>query len=100
MEAATGPVRRRSRRGAHISHAECCTAKSSRISDIQAARRRLTWSNIMGFMTEFFARPRPTEEQRYRSAMVLLGAMSGAERADINIKPADFPRIARQMAAR
>jgi hypothetical protein len=54
----------------------------------------------MGFMTEFFARPRPTEEQRYRSAMVLLGAMTGAERADINIKPADFPRIARQMAAR
>jgi hypothetical protein len=54
----------------------------------------------MGFLTEFFARPRPAEEQRYRSAMVLLSGMSGAERADINIKPADFPRIARQMATR
>jgi hypothetical protein len=65
-----------------------------------ASGRRKTWSIQMGFMTELFARPRPTEEQRYRSAMVLLGAMSGAERADINIKPADFPRIARQMARR
>jgi hypothetical protein len=54
----------------------------------------------MGFLTELFARPRPSEEQRYRSAMLLLGAMSGAERADINIKPADFPRVARQMARR
>lgn len=54
----------------------------------------------MGFMTELFARPRPTEEQRYRVAMALLTGMSGAERADINIKPADFPRIARQMAVR
>jgi hypothetical protein len=54
----------------------------------------------MAFFTEFFARPRPTEEQRYRSAMVLLAGMSAAERADINIKPADFPRIARQMAGR
>lgn len=54
----------------------------------------------MGFLTEFFARPRPSEEQRYRSAMILLTGMSNAERADINIKPADFPRIARRMASR
>lgn len=55
----------------------------------------------MGFFTELFARPRPTRRQvRYRAAMSLLESMSAADRADIGIKPADFPRIARQMAAR
>ncbi len=54
----------------------------------------------MGFLTELFSRPRPAEEQRYRSAMILLNGMSNAERADIGIKPADFPRIARRMASR
>ncbi|TIM66773.1 MAG: hypothetical protein E5Y52_13470 [Mesorhizobium sp.] len=51
----------------------------------------------MGFFTEMFARPRPQEQQRYRSALALLNAMS---RADIGIKPADFPRIAREMSIR
>lgn len=54
----------------------------------------------MGFLTEFFSRPRPNENQKYRSALTLLNAMSNAERADIGIKPADFPRIARQMSIR
>lgn len=54
----------------------------------------------MGFLTELFSRPRPNEEQRYRSALVLLNGMSNADRADVGIKPADFPRIARQMASR
>ncbi len=54
----------------------------------------------MGFLTELFSRPRPSEEQRYRSALLLLNGMSNSERADIGVKPADFPRIARQMAAR
>lgn len=52
----------------------------------------------MGFLTEFFARPRPFEDQRYRAAMALLQGMSNADRADIGIKPADFPRIARHVA--
>lgn len=54
----------------------------------------------MGFFTEFFVRPRPQRERAYRAALALLDAMSAADRADIGIKPADFPRIARQMAAR
>lgn len=54
----------------------------------------------MGFFTEMFARPRPREQARYRAALALLHAMSNADRADIGIKPADFPRIARDMALR
>ena len=54
----------------------------------------------MSFLTEFFSRPRPGEDQRYRCALALLEAMNNTDRADIGIKPADFPRIARQMAMR
>lgn len=54
----------------------------------------------MGFYTELFSRPRPREEARYRAALALLNAMSNADRFDIGIKPADFPRIAREMSAR
>ena len=54
----------------------------------------------MGFFTELFARPRPKEVARYRAALALLNAMSNAERADIGVKPADFPRIAREMSMR
>jgi hypothetical protein len=54
----------------------------------------------MGFYTELFSRPRPREDIRYAAALAILTAMSKADRADIGIKPADFPRIARQMAQR
>ena len=54
----------------------------------------------MGFFTEFFSRPRRHEEPRYRAALAVLHAMSNAERSDIVIKPADFPRVARAMARR
>ncbi len=54
----------------------------------------------MAFVTELFARPRPQEEVRYRTALALLNAMSNSDRADIGIKPADFPRIAREMSMR
>ena len=54
----------------------------------------------MGFFTEMFARPRPKENIRYRAALALLHSMSNADRADIGIKPADFPRIARDMSIR
>lgn len=54
----------------------------------------------MGFFTELFARPRPTEERRYRMAYALLNGMSNSDRADIGIRPADFPRVAREMARR
>lgn len=51
----------------------------------------------MGFFTELFVRPRPRADRNYRAALALLNAMSPADRADIGIKPADFPRIAREM---
>jgi uncharacterized protein YjiS (DUF1127 family) len=54
----------------------------------------------MGFFTEMFARPRPREQDRYRAAFAILNAMSESDRFDIGIKPADFPRIAREMATR
>ena len=54
----------------------------------------------MGFFTEMFARPRPQEHQRYRAALALLHSMSNTDRTDIGIKPADFPRIAREMSIR
>lgn len=54
----------------------------------------------MRFLTEMFSRPRPGEEIRYRTALAMLESMSNSDRADIGIRPADFPRIARQMATR
>ncbi|MHA6643380.1 hypothetical protein [Mesorhizobium sp. A623] len=54
----------------------------------------------MGFLTELFSRPRLPEQAHYRSSLALLHAMSHAERTDPAVKPADFPRIARQVAMR
>lgn len=54
----------------------------------------------MRFYTEFFTRPRLAEVARYRAALATLNAMTNADRADIGIKPADFPRIAREMTVR
>lgn len=54
----------------------------------------------MGFFTEMFARPRPEEAERFRNALVFLESMSPSDRSDIGIRPADFPRIAREMAER
>lgn len=56
----------------------------------------------MGFFTEFFSRPRPRRkhEAGYRAALAVLSAMSPSDRTDIGIKPADFPRIAREMSMR
>ena len=54
----------------------------------------------MDFLTELFTRPRPIEAERFRNALVMLESMSPADRADIGIKPADFPRIAREMSRR
>lgn len=54
----------------------------------------------MPFLTEFFARPRPIEVLRFQNALVFLESLSPADRADIGIRPADFPRVAREMARR
>jgi hypothetical protein len=54
----------------------------------------------MGFFTELFVRPRPREQARYRAAMAVLHAMANTDRTGNDIKPADFPRIARETPLR
>lgn len=54
----------------------------------------------MGILTEFFARPRPLQLTQQSRGMLILNAMGSAELSDIGIKPADFPHIARDMAAK
>jgi hypothetical protein len=54
----------------------------------------------MGFFTEMFVRPRPEEVIRFRNALAVLESMSPSDRADIGVKPADFPRMAREMSRR
>ncbi len=54
----------------------------------------------MPFWTELFARPRPDPRRRVTAAMRFLEGLSPSDRADIGIRPADFPRVARAMAAR
>jgi hypothetical protein len=53
----------------------------------------------MPFWTELFSRPRP-DALRQGAALQFLEGLSPADRADIGIRPADFPRIARSMARR
>jgi hypothetical protein len=54
----------------------------------------------MGFVTDLFSRPRPRLETRYREALAFLNALTPSDRADMGIKPSDFPRMAREMAQR
>jgi hypothetical protein len=54
----------------------------------------------MGFQIELFSRPRPSKQARYRAALELLHAMSDADRRDVVVKPADFPRVPREIGVR
>ena len=54
----------------------------------------------MGFFTEMFSRPRPEEVERFRNVLMFLESMSPSDRADIGVRPADFPRVAREMNER
>jgi hypothetical protein len=54
----------------------------------------------VGFKTELFSRPRPDAQAHYRAALALLHAMCKADRNDIGVRPPDFPRMAREIAAR
>ena len=54
----------------------------------------------MGFFTEMFSRKRRKENERLREAFAMLESMTPADRADIGIKPADCPRVAREIAYR
>lgn len=51
----------------------------------------------MGFYTELFSRPRPREDGRYRAALAILHSTSISDRRDLGVRPADFPRIAREI---
>ncbi|WP_198174150.1 hypothetical protein [Mesorhizobium xinjiangense] len=51
----------------------------------------------MSYFGKLFQRP-AGDSHRYREAMSFLNRMSAADRADIGIKPADFPGMARRMA--
>jgi hypothetical protein len=51
----------------------------------------------MGFKTELFW-PRPDAQAHYHAAMALLHAMCKADRNDFGARPADFPRMAREIA--
>lgn len=61
---------------------------------------RINWSWTMGFQTELFSRPRPSAQAHYRAALALLHAMCKADRNDPGVRPADFPRLSRAIAAR
>jgi hypothetical protein len=54
----------------------------------------------MGFQTELFSRPRPDAQAHYCAALALLHAMCKADRKDPGVRPADFPRLARELATR
>ncbi|MEI5679490.1 MULTISPECIES: hypothetical protein [unclassified Mesorhizobium] len=72
-----------------------CTMNINRLYWLWEDQRRVL---IMKFLTEMFTSRRHRENSRYRAAFQMLDAMSNADRADIGVKPADFPRIAREMA--
>jgi hypothetical protein len=54
----------------------------------------------MSFKTELFSRPRPSEQAHYRAALALLHAMCSADRNELGVRPADFPRMAREIAVK
>jgi hypothetical protein len=83
----------------HGSHADAALHNHMRIAMLHRGRID-QGADPMGFLTELFSRPRPREDIRYRAALAVLNAMNNADRADINVKPADFPRIAREMSLR
>ncbi|MGN6143225.1 MULTISPECIES: hypothetical protein [Phyllobacteriaceae] len=54
----------------------------------------------MGFLTEMFSRPRPTEQSRYRAALAIADTINNSDRIGTAAKPIDFRRIACEMAMR
>src|SRR5687767_5898673 len=67
---------------------------------IRFAAGRDHWGWAMDFKTELFSRPRPNAQAHYRAALALLHAMCKADRNDPGVRPADFPRLARELAVR
>jgi hypothetical protein len=54
----------------------------------------------MGFFTELFSRPRPQDMGRIRASRALIDAIGGNTRIATGIRPADFPRMARELGRR
>jgi hypothetical protein len=52
---------------------------------------------VMGFFTEMFSRPRPQDLGRVRAGLALADAIGGINRVPATSKPADFPRMAREL---
>lgn len=52
----------------------------------------------MGFLTEFFSRPRPRRDGRIRASLAIRETLSETGRTDTDVRPADFPRVPRKFA--
>jgi hypothetical protein len=53
----------------------------------------------VAFFTELFSRPRPRDIGRIRAAMAIVELLSETGRTDTDVRPADFPRLPRRIAA-
>jgi hypothetical protein len=67
---------------------------------LYASREDQLESLTMGFLTEMFSRPRPTEQSRYRAMLALANTIDNSDRIGTAVKPIDFRRIACEMAMR
>lgn len=54
----------------------------------------------MGFLTEMFSRPRPHELGRTQSIDAVVQSVRGNGRFDVDCRPADFPKLPRELARR
>lgn len=52
------------------------------------------------FLTELFSRPAPRRIRGDERALRFVESLSPADRFDTGVRPADFPRMAREMAWR
>jgi hypothetical protein len=74
-----------------------CTIVTNRLytGNREDKRRCLT----VAFFTELFSRPRPRDIGRIRAAMAIVELLSETGRTDTEVRPADFPRLPRRIAA-
>ena len=54
----------------------------------------------MSFRIELFSRPRPEAQAHYRALLALAHSMCKADRSEHDVRPADFPRLPRELAGR
>jgi hypothetical protein len=51
----------------------------------------------MGFFTEMFSRPRPSQVGRMSATAIVVGTSGHMRRIDDVCRPADFPRVVRSL---